>query len=79
MPEPIPTLYSLGAAPLSSGFLSNLLDTICLLVKHIIARYFFLHNRPNFDQQLVLQADHEHFYILSADTCYYDETRLEHG
>ena len=72
MPKPIPTLYSLGVAPFSSGFLSNLLDTIGLPAKHTLLHYF--HN-----QQLVFQADHEHFYFLSTDPCYYDDMHLEHG
>ena len=38
-----------------------------------------VHNQPNFDQQLISQADHEHFYFLSADPYYYDDTHLEHG
>ena len=77
MPEPVPTLYSLGVAPFSSGFLLNLLDTIGLPAKHILLHYF--HNQPSFDQQLVSQADHEHSYFLSTDPCYYDDTHLEHG
>ena len=79
MPEPILALCSLGVAPFFSGFLSNLLDTIDLPAKHILPHYFLLHNQPSFDQQLAFQADHEHFYFLSADTCYYDDTHLEHG
>ena len=73
MPEPIPTLYSLGVAPFFSGFLSNLLDIIALPTKHIL-----LHNQPSFDQQLAFLADHEHFHFLSVDP-YYDDTHLEHG
>ena len=79
MPEPIPTLYSLGVELFSSGFLSNLLDTIGLSAKHILPHHFLLHNQPNFDQQLTFQANHEHFYFLSADLCYHDDTHLELG
>ena len=79
MPEPIPTLYSLGIAPFSSGFLSNLLDTIGIFAKRILSRCLLLHNQPSFDQQLAFQADHEYFYFLSADPCYHDNTQLEHG
>ena len=79
MPESIPTLYSLGIVPFFSGFLSNLLDTIALLTKHTLPYYLLLHNQPNFDQQLAFQADHEHFYFLSADPCYYDYMHFEHG
>ena len=79
MPEPVLALYSLGVAPFFSGFLSNLLDTIALPAKHILPYYFLLYNQPSFDQQFASQADHEHFYFLSVNPCYYDDTRLEHG
>ena len=79
MPKPVLSLYSLGVAPFSSAFLLNLLDTIGLPAKHIFFRCLLLHNQPSFDQQFVFQADHEHFYFLSADPCYYDDTHLEHG
>ena len=79
MPEFVPALYSLSVAPFFSGFLSNLLDTIGLPAKHILPHYFLLHNQPSFDQQFVFQADHEHFYFLSADPCYHDDMHLEHG
>ena len=79
MAEPVPSLYSLGVAPFFSGFLSNLLDTIALPAKHILLHYFLLHNQPSSDQQLAFQADHEHFYFLSADPYYYDGTHLEYG
>ena len=79
MLEPVPTLYSLGIAPFFSGFLSNLLDTIALLAKHTPPHYPLLYNQLSFDQQLAFQADHEHFYFLSADPCYYDDTHPEHG
>jgi len=79
MPEPIPTLYSLGVAPFSSGFLSNLLDTIGLPAKHILSHCLLLHNQPSLGQQLIFQANHEHFYFLNADPCYYDDMHLEHG
>ena len=79
MPELVPTLYSLNAAPFSSGFLLNLLVTIGLPAKHILSHYLLLHNQPSFGQQLAFQANHEHFYFLSADPCYYDDMHLEHG
>ena len=79
MHEPTPTLYSLGVAPFSSGFLSNPLDTIGLLAKRILSRCLLVYNQPNLDQQLFFPADYEHFYFLSADPCYYDDTHLEHG
>jgi hypothetical protein len=44
MPEPVPSLYSLGVAPFSSGFLLNLLDTIGFPTKHIFFRCLLLHN-----------------------------------
>ena len=78
MSEPVLALYSLGIIPFFSGFLSNLLDTIALLAKHTLPHYL-LHNQPNFDQQLASQADHEHFYFLSADPYYYDDAHLKHG
>ena len=78
MPEPVPSLYSLGVAPFSSGFLLNLLDTIGLPAKHIFFRCLLLHNQSSLGQQLAFQADHEHFYFLSVDL-YYDDTHLEHG
>ena len=77
MPEPVLVLCSLGIAPFFSGFLSDLLDTIGLPTKHILPHNFLPHNQSNFDQQLVSQADHEHFYFLSADP-YYDDTHLKH-
>ena len=78
MLEPVLVLCSLGIVLFFSGFLSNLLDTIALLTKHTLPYYLLLHNQPNFDQ-LAFQADHGHFYFLSADPCYYDDTHLEHG
>ena len=66
MPEPIPTLYSLGVAPFSSGFLSNLLDTIGLPAKHIFSRCLLLYNQPSLDQQLSFQADYEHFHFYAS-------------
>ena len=78
MPESVLALCSLGVAPFFFGFSSNLLDTIALPAKHTLPHYL-LHNQPNFDQQLTSQADHEHFYFLSADPYYYDDTHLEHG
>ena len=78
MPKPVPTLYSLGIALFFSNFLSNPLGTIDLPAKHILPHYFLLHNQPSFDQQLAFLADHEHFYFLNVDPCYYDDTHLEH-
>ena len=79
MPEPIPTLYSLGVAPFSSNFLLNLLDTIGLPAKHIFFRCLSLHNQPSPGQQLFFLVDYEHFYFLSADPYYYDDMHLEYG
>ena len=76
MPEPVLALCSLGVAPFFSGFLSNLLGTIALPAKHILLHHL-LHNQSSSDQQLISQADHEHFYFLSADP-YYDDTHLKH-
>ena len=78
MPEPAPTLYSLGVAPFSSSFLLNLLDTIGLPAKHIFSRCL-LHNQPNLDRQLFFLADHEYFHFLSIDPCYHDDMHLEYG
>ena len=79
MLEPILVLCSLAIALFFSGFLPDLLDTIGLPTKHILPHYFLPHNQPSFDQQLAFQADHEHFYFLSIDPCYYDDTHLENG
>ena len=79
MLEPVPTLSSLGIAPFSSGFLSNLLDTIGLPTKRILSCCLLLHNQPSLDQQLFFPADYEHFYFLSTGPCYYDDMHLEHG
>ena len=79
MPEPVPVLYSLGIALLFSGFLLDLLDTIGPPTKHILPHYSLFHNQPSSDQQLTFLANHEHFYFLSADSCYYDDTHLERG
>ena len=79
MPKPILALCSLGIVPFFSSFLSNLLDTIALPAKHTLPYCFLLHNQPNFDQQLASQTDHEHFYFLSADLYFHDDTLLEHG
>ena len=76
--EPVPTLYSLGAAPFSSGFLSILWGTIGLPARHVPYGYFLLHAQPSLSQQLFFQADHEYFYFLSTDPCYYDDMHLEH-
>ena len=79
MLEHVPSLYSLGIAPFFSGFLSNLLGTTSLPATHIFFHCLPLHDQPSLDQQLFFQADHEHFYFLSADPCYYDDMHLEHG
>ena len=78
MPKPVSTFYSLGIAPFSSGFLSNLLDTIGLPAKHILS-HCLLHNQPSHGQQLFFPADYEHFYFLTTNPCYYDDMYLEHG
>ena len=77
-PEPVLALCSLGVAPFFSDFLSKLLDTIALPAKHTPPHYL-LHNQPNFNQQLASRANREHFYFLSADPYYHDDTRFEHG
>ena len=79
MPEPILALCSLGVAPFFSDFLSNLLNTIALPAKHILPHHPLLHNQPSFDQQITSQADREHFYFLSVDPYYHDDTQFEHG
>ena len=78
MPKPVLSLYSLGVAPFSSGFLLILLGTTGLPATHIFFQ-FLLHDQPSPDQRLFFQADHEHFYFLNADPCYYDDMHLEHG
>ena len=78
--EPIPTLYSLGAAPFSSGFLSILWGTIGLPTKCTISCCFLLHDQLSLGQQLFFLADHEYFYyFLSADPCCYDDMHPGHG
>ena len=79
MPEPVRTLYSLGVAPFSSGFLSNLLDTIGLPSKHTFFCCLLLHNQLSLGQQLFFSADYEYFHFLSVDPCYYGDMHLEHG
>ena len=79
MPKPVPSLYSLGVAPFSSGFLLNPLGTTSLPAAHIFFRCLPLHDQPSLDQRFFSQADHEHFYFLSADPCCYDDMHLEHG
>ena len=78
MPEHVPSLYSLGVAPFCSGFLLDLLDTIGLPAKYILSHCPLFHNQSSLGQQLIFQADHEHFYFLRADPCYYDDMHLEH-
>ena len=79
MPEPVLTLYSLGAAPFSFGSSLVLWGTIGLLAKCILPCCFLLHDWPSLGQRLFFPADHEHFYFLSADLCYYDDMHLEYG
>ena len=79
MTAPVPSLYSLGVAPFSSGFLLNLLDTIGPAAKHIFFCCSPLHNQLSPGQQLFFLADYEHFCFLSADPCYYDDMHLEYG
>ena len=79
MLEPVLVLCSLAVALFFSGFLLDLLDTIGLPAKHILSYYCLFHNQPSSDQQLVFLADHEHFYFLSVNPCYYADTHLEHG
>ena len=79
MAEPVPSPYSLGVAPFSSGFLLNPLGTTGFPATHISFQCLSLHDQPSPDQRLFSQADHEHFYFLSADPCCYDDMYLEHG
>ena len=79
MPEPIPSLYSLGVAPFSSGFLLNLLGTTSLPATYIFFQCLPLHDQPSLDQRLFFQADHERFYFFGVDPCCYDDMYLEHG
>ena len=70
MPKLVPSLYFLGVAPFSSGFLLILLDTIGLPAKHIFFCCLLLHNQPSLGQQLVFQADHEHFYFFKRQSMF---------
>ena len=79
MPEPVPSLYSLGDAPFFSGFLSILRGTIGPPARHVPSGCFLLHDQPSLGQQLFFPADHEYFYFLSADPCYYDDMHPGHG
>ena len=79
MLELVPVLCSLAVALFFSGFSLDLLDAIGLPAKHILSHYLLLHNQPSFDQQFASQANHEHFYFLIPNPCYYDDTHLEHG
>jgi len=63
MAEPVPSLYSLGAAPFFSGFLSILRGTIGLPAKHVPSGCFLLHDQPSLGQQLFFLADHEYYYF----------------
>ena len=76
--EPVPTLYSLGAAPFSSGSSLILRGTIGLPTKCTLS-CCFLHDQPSLGQQLFFLVDHEYFYSLSADPCYYDDMHPGHG
>ena len=79
MLKPVPSLYSSGVAPLSSGFLSIPRGTIGFLARHAPFGCFRLHDQPSLGQQLFFPADHEYFHSLSADLCYYDDVRPRHG
>ena len=78
VPELVLSACSLGAAPSSFGFLSNLLGTTGLPTTHIFFHRLPLHDQPSPDQRLFFQAENEHFYFLSTDPCYYDDMHLEH-
>ena len=79
MTEPVLSPYSLGIALFSSGFLLNLRGTIGLPAKHVPSGCFLFHDQPSLGQQLFFPADHEYFYFLSADPCYYDDMHPGHG
>ena len=79
VPEPVPSLYSLGAAPFSFDFLSILWGTIGLPARHAPFGCLLLHDQPCLGQQLFFLADHEYFYFSSADPCYYDDMHPGHG
>ena len=79
MPEPVPSLFSLGAAPFSSSSSLSLRGTIGLPAKHVPSGGFLLHDQPSLGQQLSFPTDHEYFYFLSADPCYYDDMHSGHG
>ena len=64
MPEPVPSLYSLGVTPFSSGFLLNLLGTTSLPATYVFFQRLPLHDQPSPDQRLFFQADYEHFYFF---------------
>ena len=78
MPKPVPSLYSLGVAPFSSSFLSILQGTIGLPARHVLSGCFLL-DQPSLSQQLFFPANHEYFYFLNADQCYYDDVYLGYG
>ena len=77
MPEPVLSLYSLDVVPFSFGFLSILWGTIGPPTRHVPSGCFLLHDQPSLGQQLFFPADHEYFYFLSVDPCYYDDMHLE--
>ena len=79
MAEPVPSPYSLGVALFSSGSVLNLRGTIGLPAKHVPSGCLLLHDQPSLGQQLFFLADHEYFYFLSADPCYYDDMHPGHG
>ena len=60
---PVPTLYSLGATPFSSGSSLVLWGTIGLPAKCTLSCRFLLHDEPSLGQQLFFLADHEYFYF----------------
>ena len=77
--EPVLSPYSLGIALFSSGSLLNLQGTIGLPARHAPSGCLLLHDQPSLVQQLFFPADHEYFYFLSADPCYYDDMHPGHG
>jgi hypothetical protein len=77
--EPVPTLNSLGAAPFSSDFLLILRGTIGFPTRHAPFGCFLLHDQPSLGQQLFFSIDHEYFYFLSTDPCYYGDMHPGHG
>ena len=62
MLELVPVLCSLAVALFFSGSLSDLLDTIGPLAKHILSLH---HDRPNSDHMYACLADHELIYFYA--------------